>query len=107
MEQIRVNKSVRRVVALRRDDSGKTVPVVLFERRDRQRRKTSRAFRPAEEMARRWAEAQRAYADSYLARHNRSNSKKKDGWIKDFNYNMSKAADTGRKRLKLRRLPSW
>jgi hypothetical protein len=107
MEPIRASKSVRRIVALRRDEHGKVVPVTLFENRAETKRKTSKLFSPAERMARRIAEAQRTYADSYLARHEQSNAKKKDGWIKDFQYNVSKAANKGTKRLKLRRLPTW
>jgi hypothetical protein len=107
MEPIRVTSSVRRIVALRRDENGRVAPVTLFRRRGDGRRKQSKYLRPIEKMTRRWANAQRAAADSYLSRHNRSNTKKKDGWIRDYNYNVSKAADRGRKQLKLRRLPTW
>ena len=109
MEPMRVTKSVRRIVALRRDEHGHTLPVILYEKRGKNRgeRRTSRLFRPAEKMTRRWAEGYRAAADSYLARHNRSNGKKKDGWMRDYAYNVMKATNRGRKRLKLRRLPTW
>lgn len=107
MEPMRVKRSVRRIVALRRDEHGHVTPVTLYENPGRSRRKTSKLYRPAEKMARRWAEAYRATADSYLARHNRSNAKKKDGWIRDYQYNVSKAANRGKKRLKLKSLPTW
>ena len=107
MEPIRASKSVRRIVALRRDEHGKVLPVVLFENRAENKRKISKIFGPVERMARRFAEAQRTYADTYLARHERSNAKKKDGWIRDFQYNVGKAANKGTRRLKLRRLPAW
>ena len=64
-------------------------------------------LRPAERWTRRFAEAQRAAADSYLARHNQANAKKKDGWIREYQYNVSKANNAGRKQLKLRRIPAW
>ncbi len=107
MEPMRVKTSVRRIVALRRDEHGHVLPVTLYEKRGTKRRNSSKLFQPAEKMARRWAEAYRASADSYLARHNRSNSKKKDGWLRDYQYNLSKAANRGKKRLKLKKLPTW
>jgi hypothetical protein len=108
MEPLRVSKSVRYVIALRKDADGHIVPVTLYRRRSRRRgSKGSSLFRPAEKFARRYAAAQRAAADSYIARHNRSNEKKKDGWVRDFNYNVAKAAERGRKQLKFRRLTSW
>ena len=83
--------------------------MILYDKRGNKgnRRNTSKLLRPAEKMTRRWAEATRTAADSYLGRHNRSNKKKKDGWMREYSYNIVKAANRGRKRLKLRRLPMW
>jgi hypothetical protein len=107
MEQMTVSKSVRKIVVLRRDEHGHIVPVTLFDRAAGKKRKTSRLLRPVEKMTRRWAEAQQAAADDYLERHKRSSSKKKDGWIRDYPTNLLKAANRGRKQLKLRQLPAW
>lgn len=105
MEPIRPKKSVHAIIAFRKDEQGRTVPVTLWESPSRKRRKGSPPFRPAEKLARRWAEAQRAAAEGYLARHERSNEKKKDGWARDLAYNLAKASDKGRKKLKVLRLP--
>ncbi|MGL6095669.1 MAG: hypothetical protein ACRC7O_07735, partial [Fimbriiglobus sp.] len=40
-----------------------------------------------------------ATAQAYLDRHNRSNQRKKDGWIKDMGDNVFKAIKTGRRHM--------
>ncbi|MGL6096887.1 MAG: hypothetical protein ACRC7O_13955, partial [Fimbriiglobus sp.] len=45
------------------------------------KRRGSKAARPIEKMIRRMVEGQLATAQAYLDRHNRSNQRKKDGWI--------------------------
>jgi len=105
MEPLRPKKSVRRIIALHSDEHANVVPVTLYERSPGKKQKGSRLFRPAEKIARRLVEAERAKADSYLARHARSNEKKRDGWLRDLAYNLTKASNQGLKRLKIRRLP--
>merc|ERR1712226_1195913 len=72
---------------------------ILLASVKRKRKKQSRALKPAEKMifsmAKRYDKATKEYRD----RHEKSNKKKKNGWIKDFakNYNkaMSKAGGGG------------
>ncbi len=40
-------------------------------------------------------------AKEYMARHERSNEKKKNGWLKDIGKNVSKAQKKGLKRIKI------
>ena len=54
-----------------------------------------------EKLTRRSMRSSRSYFDTYLDRHNRSNRKKKDGWLKDMAENVAKAGKKGRKRFKL------
>jgi hypothetical protein len=60
----------------------------------------SRRVRPLEKMARRLAEAQQIMVNDYLARHERSNEKKKDGWLRDMGNNVFKAVSKGGKKFK-------
>merc|ERR1712050_170812 len=64
---------------------------VLLASVKRKRKKQSRALKPAEKMifsmAKRYDKATKEYRD----RHEKSNSKKKNGWIKDFAKNYNKA----------------
>jgi hypothetical protein len=103
MEALRLGKSVRRITVLERDGaSGEFAPVVIF-RNNKKKRKTSRAMRPLEKVVRRIVDAQESAADRYLARHNKSNRKRRDGWIRDLNLNMVRASRKGAKQLKVNR----
>jgi len=102
MEALRLSQSVRRVTVLGRGEKGQTVPTVVFDQGAR-KKKTSKFFRPLERAVYRMADAQAALGNSYVARHARSNRKKKDGWIRDLNLNLARATRRGTKRLKLTR----
>jgi hypothetical protein len=103
MDIPRVSTSVRRITVLQPDASGAVSPVVVYERCPT-RKKGTRAFRVFEQSARHIADAQARGATSYLARHRKSNEKRKDGWMRDFNLNITRASRKGAKALKLNRL---
>lgn len=98
MEMPRLNKSVRKVVKLQRDEDGSLSPVVIYKGATR-KRKVSAALRPLEKGIRRLVKSQATVTDTYLRKHNRSNEKRKDGWVKDFVSNVSNAGRKGRKSL--------
>jgi hypothetical protein len=89
-------KSIR---VLDRQPGGELRTSAVYER---PRRRTSKQYRGIEKFVRRMAEASRDASEVYLERHNRSNEKKKDGWLKKFKTNSQKARKKGWKRLKLR-----
>ena len=98
MEMPRLNKSVRKIVQLQRDEDGSLVPTVIYKGGTR-KRKVSSELRPLEKGVRRLVRSHATLTNTYLKRHNRSNEKRKDGWVKDFVSNVSKAGRKGRKSL--------
>ena len=104
MEAGRLPKSVRRIVRLQPDSSGALTPVTLYEKSSTDRKKGSRLFRPVENAVRDLTDAVAKSADAYAGRHRSSNRKRKDGWLRDLNTNMTRAAEKGAKRLKITRL---
>src|SRR5262245_36737538 len=104
MDSSRLSKSVRRIVVFSQDASGAVVPATIYRKADREKRKGMRALRPFETATRRMADATAAYVSSYSDRHRTSNEKKRDGWLRDFNMNVVRAAKQGTKRLKLNRV---
>jgi hypothetical protein len=98
MEMPRLSKSVRKVVQLQRNADGSLMPTVVYKGRSG-KKKVSSALKPIEKGIRKLARAQATMADSYLGRHNRSNQKSRDGWLKDLASNVTNAADKGRKRI--------
>lgn len=93
MEKLRISGSVRRITLLRTEASGAVVPIPLFKRPTA--KKGTRAIRGIEGAARHIPKSQLKVAQSYLSRHERSNRKKKDGWLRDFNANVLKASQKG------------
>ena len=95
--------SIRKVILLKTDEAGAVTPVVLF-RAARKKAKSTRLLRPLEKLARHAATAESTFASAYLSRHDRSNAKKKDGWIRDIVPNLAKAAKRGAMESPLGRL---
>jgi hypothetical protein len=106
MDIPRVSSSVRRITVLQKDDSGHLRPVTVY-RRGASKKKGTQPYRYFERIARRVADAQAKGAQRYLLRHDRSNQKEKDGWVRDFNVNVLRASQKGTKALKLDRLFSF
>lgn len=100
MKDMRFTDAVRRVTQLVPDGTGHMTPVVIFERTKDGPRKGSRFVRPIEKAVHRWARSEQARAAKYLERHERSNAKRRDGWVRDLNINTLKAIEAGAKPLR-------
>jgi hypothetical protein len=102
MDALRIGNKVLRVTVLERDAAtGNVVPVVLF--RGKKKRKSTRAMKPVERIVRRIVDSQGTLATSYVTRHDKSNRKKRDGWVRDLNLNLARASRKGMKRLRINR----
>ncbi len=102
MEMRQLPRSVVRITLLHRDETGVTVARTIYRQRGR-KRKVTVALRPIDKAARRLATSTSAWANSYVSRHERSNMKRKDGWLSELPSNMVKSVNTGAKQLKLDR----
>ena len=100
MEMPRLGKSVRRVIQLQEDENGNVIPVTLYRKRGGGRRKVTPALEPLERAVRRMASAQVAFANTYVDRHNRSNQKRRDGWMVDLIPNVAEAGRNSTKKLR-------
>jgi len=98
MELPRLNKCVRKVVKLQRNDDGSLEPIVVYKGGTK-KRKTSSALKPLERTIRKVADAQLRFAQSYLDKHKNSSRKRRDGWLKDLGANVATAGNKGRKAL--------
>lgn len=100
MREVRLNRWVKRVTVLQKDGSTGKLTAVKEYRKGRRRKKRSKGLRLIEKMVRRVSNAQRAMSNVYGDRHERSNRKKKDGWLKDLIPNVVKAQRRGFKKLR-------
>lgn len=73
-------------------------PVTLYEPPGK-KKKGTRGLRGIERFVRRMAESQQAGVAKYLERHERSNQKKKDGWLRDMGNNVFKAMKTSSEKM--------
>lgn len=103
MDSPRLSSSVRRVTVLRKEGSGTAIAVTVYKK-VRKRKKGVKSLRPLERATRRLVKAQERTAERYLRGHNKSNRKRKDGWIRDYVVNTARANNKGAKALKMRRL---
>lgn len=78
-----------RVTVIRRDQYGRLVARERYESEGRRRRKKqSSLLKPIERVMRRAIKFEVRLLNDYLGRHERSNSKKRDGWVKDLSDNV-------------------
>jgi hypothetical protein len=85
-------KSVRRVVLVQRPavEGNPSTTVVIHQGR-RGRKRQSPLIRPLEKLAHRMLEAQVVASQSLLNRHEGSNQRKKNGWLRDLPSNARRA----------------
>jgi hypothetical protein len=103
MQIARINKSVRKVIQLQKDSNGNQAPVVLYKKTGGRKKMTAN-LRPLEKAVRRMMTAESAVLNTYLDKHERSNEKTKDGWLRDMVPNIVEAGEKGRKKLRINRM---
>ncbi|WP_420810738.1 hypothetical protein [Haliangium ochraceum] len=86
------------VVSLSGPNRGEST--TLFKKKNK-KRKVSKWLRPMEKGQRRMLRASEAFSTTSLSRHNRSNSKRKNGWIRDVGKNQMKASRKAFKKLRM------
>jgi len=96
-------KAVRRIIVLQQNPDGSFTPTTVYRKKSK-RKKISKRMRPIEKRARRISKGLATLTSEYTQRHNRSNRKKKNGWLKDIRKNVRKSAKSGRKKAKIKRL---
>lgn len=90
---------IKRVTVIKRDAHGHIVSRDAFEG-ERKTKKQSRSLRPMERELRKILEFQSDVIENYLGRHQRSNEKRRNGWLRDMPRNMMRAVRKSRpKRL--------
>ena len=104
MADLRMPGSIRSIVMLQAGPLGQVEPTEIYRGEGRGKRKGTRLLRPVDRAVRRLARAQEAMAETYLERHERSNEKKRDGWLRDLGNNVYRASRRGQKELKIERL---
>lgn len=98
MQPIEIDSIVESITFLKAHSDGSYDCQTLTEAGPR--KKQSRTLKPFEKLVRKLVKSELAAANSYLERHEKSNRRKPDGWLKDMGKNLKKAANTARKSVK-------
>lgn len=99
-----LSKSIRKITVVQGNArAGTATPVVVYERKSKKKKSRNGLTKMIERGVRQAAEAQRNMAGEYVARHEKSAKKKRDGWMIDLPQNLQRATRKGVK--KLSRLP--
>ena len=99
MDQAGFSASVKAIVALYEQPGGEVAAEMLFARKRRRRKKASDNLRFIEKAVRRVADAQQGFHETYKGAHERSNGKRRDGWVKDLPKNLERASRKAQKLL--------
>ena len=97
----RMGKSVDRVIALESDPAGGYRAITIYDKGRKRKKKQSAGVKQLGKAVRRFHDAQLRYDQSYLGRHDNSNTKRRDGWMRDLPVNVIKAGNKGRRRIKI------
>jgi hypothetical protein len=92
---------IKRVTVIRRDGRGQIIARDAYEGK-RKKKKQSKGLRPIERELRKILEFRSDVISNYLDRHNRSNEKRRDGWLSDLPSNMVRAVRKAKPKRLLR-----
>lgn len=92
-------RSVRRITVLGDDGA-----VTIHRKKNKKRKKQTAWLKPFEKAERRVLKAASRASDTLRERHDRSNRKRKDGWVDDMPKNEMRAARKAVKALKIGRI---
>lgn len=101
MQEIKISKGIKRVTI---PQSASGQPTIVYKAKGRKKKKQSAGLRIFDRLLRRTALAGQTQSKEYLARHKRSNRKKRNGWMRDLSHNLNRSSDKARKKLKLGRI---
>jgi hypothetical protein len=89
-----MDKLVKRITAVRRKADGNEA-VVVYNDKGTRSRKVSGWARPIERIAHRMLKSEAIAGDEALRLHEKSNTRRRDGWLHDLSINLIKAQRKG------------
>ncbi|HEX7679735.1 MAG TPA: hypothetical protein VF713_16510 [Thermoanaerobaculia bacterium] len=91
------HRAVKSIIIIGDKEGGRSRSVVYRRRGGKKR--GSAGLRQIDKLVRRVARAQESFSGSYLSRHDRSNRKRKDGWLRDIVANTARAVAPASRKL--------
>ena len=100
-------KSIKRITILKPKSGaapGDAAEQVVVTRKRKRKKQSKGLIRMWERLVRHGYKAKAKAAEDYSDRHERSNRKRRDGWLRDYGYNFIRASRKGVRALKLGRI---
>jgi hypothetical protein len=91
MAELLFDKSVRLITGLEKDRMGQMQVFRIYRKKGKKKRKVSTLLTPQERALRRTAEAENTFSTEFLRRHEKSNRKKKNGFLRELPENINRA----------------
>jgi hypothetical protein len=99
---LRFSKGVRKVISVETDSDGTRTVTTMYRKRKPKKRSN---YSSVERVVRAAGASVRSLGEDYLARHDKSNRSKSDGWIRDLPYNVFRAGRKASGKLQLLPIP--
>jgi hypothetical protein len=96
---VRMTRGVEEVIVLRRDESGRLRTRTIYQRHTKKKKGTP-PVSTIGRVVRKMVSGYESAAKVYLTRHDESNRKKSDGWLRDLPYNTFRAARRGFRKVR-------
>jgi len=98
--ELNLDRAVERVTLVNVEPSGTfSTRRIHIRGRQRRQRRQSATLRAEERLTRRIARALQDGVQEYLKQHDRSNSRSRNGWVRDMDRNLTRAQDKVLNRL--------
>jgi hypothetical protein len=94
-----MTRGVEEVIVLRRDEQGRLRTRTIY-RRHTKKKKGTPPVSTVGRVVRKIVSGYETAAKVYLNRHDESNRKKSDGWVRDLSYNTYRAARRGYRKIR-------
>jgi hypothetical protein len=92
-------RAFKRITILKTDPRTGVLSVEVI-RGKRKKKKQSKSLRMFERLARQHAAMGQSTSNNYLKRHHKSNRERKNGWARDYAYNLLRAIRRGGRKIK-------
>lgn len=79
-----------KITVLKPNQFGNLEGEVIYSKK-KKAKKELRGLGPIQKVARRLVKSEKKFITNYLEKHDKSRTKKRSGWVKDFSYNILKS----------------
>ena len=100
----RFGTGVKKVMVVETGDDGRRTVTTVYEK-SRPKKNMTPSMKGVESVVTGASSGLRTFAEDYMERHQESNRRKSDGWVRDFPYNVYCAVNKAAEKLRIYPIP--